>query len=211
MVVKRNSDQDLDEIDENVNDAPTTLYGYAKVRTRELLQSNLDSSVQFIWGRVFSTYGPLDSESWLIPSTIRKIMDGQRVPLTKGEQEWSYLHALDLGRALQSIVNDKRIVGIVNVGNSKTIKIYELIGLIADYMGNPNLLDFGSIPYRLDQVMKLSPMTTKLNESGWKPEVEIGEGLKSTIDWMRGNSNIDLSLLNGDKVSLQLPAYPFRK
>jgi len=198
-------------ITEEETDAPTTLYGAAKVDARKILQTNLSSRVQFIWSRIFSTYGPLDAETWLIPSTIHKILNGERVALTRGEQDWSFLHSWDLGCAFETMVEDNNIDGIVNVGNEETVKIAEVVKFIGDYMGKSDLLDFGSLPYRPDQVMRLAPVTRKLSNAGWLPRVGIRDGLENMVQWMSGNSSSPLKLSNGKALKLNLPSYGLRK
>ena len=198
-------------IAEDILDAPTTLYGKAKVEDREMLERNLNSDVRFVWGRIFSTYGPLDSNSWFIPGTINKILHRQKVALTWGEQEWSFLHAFDLGLALQTIILTDEISGVVNLGNPNTITISEVARFIGNYMGASELLDFGALPYREDQVMRLAPETRKLAEAGWHPQVEIWNGVSSLIDWMSGERHFELNLSNGKTFHFHLPIYDSKK
>ena len=198
-------------ITETEGDAPTTLYGHAKVEARKLLEANLSVDVRLIWSRIFSTYGPLDSDHWMIPSTIFKLLNGQRVPLTKGEQEWSFLHSYDLGRAFDQMVEVKAISGVVNVGNPDTVVISEVAQFIGEYLKLDSFLDFGVIPYRDDQVMKLDPITKKLCDAGWSPEVNLEDGISHLIDWMSGINQSRLRLKDGKSISLRLPSYLSRK
>lgn len=198
-------------ITETEGDAPTTLYGHAKVEARKLLEANLSVGTRLIWSRIFSTYGPLDSDHWMIPSTISKLLNGQRVPLTKGEQEWSFLHSYDLGRAFHQMVEVKAISGIVNVGNPDTIPISEVAQFIGKYLKLESFLDFGVVPYRNDQVMKLDPITKKLCDAGWSPEVNLEDGISHLIDWMSGTNPSQLRLKNGKGISFRLPSYLSRK
>lgn len=192
-------------INEKELDSPTTKYGLAKVEARRVLESNLDANVRFVWGRVFSTYGPLDSDSWLIPSTIRKLLSNQSVDLTKGEQEWSFLHAYDLGQAFKSIIENTQIQGVVNIGNPETITIFEGVQLIGSFLGKRELLNFGRIPYREDQVMKLAPTTEKLTKTGWTPRIELENGIAHLIGWMSGVNSIELKTTDAKSLDLSLP------
>lgn len=198
-------------IDEFESDAPTTEYGRAKVETRTLLERNLSKDVRFVWSRIFSTYGPLDSDDWLIPSSIIKLLNGKRVPLTKGEQEWSFLHSYDLGRAFETIIEVKEISGVVNVGDPNTVTISNVLLFIAEYLKLESLLDFGAIPYREDQVMKLAPITEKLCDAGWHPEVKLEDGIFHLINWMTGSNGAQLKLKSGKGLDLNLPTYISRK
>lgn len=167
-------------IEENHPNSPTTKYGEAKVIAHNYLRENIENHV---WFRIFSTYGAMDNSDWLIPMIFNKLKANERVPLTYGEQIWSYLHAYDLSQAMYKVLNSS-IKGAVNVGNPQTLTIKDAAVAAADYFGKRELLDFGHIPYREDQVMELKPITTKLSSVGWSPTVSFEEGIRHTYDWM---------------------------
>ena len=195
-----------DIIFETQGDAPTTLYGEAKVSARIIMQSHFaGSETRFVWARIFSTYGALDSNDWLIPSTIDTLLQGKRMPLTQGEQEWSYLHAYDLARAFQVLTENKTISGIVNVGNPETVRIHEVVAFIGDALERPDLLGFGDVSYRVDQVMKLAPACEKLTAAGWAPEIELSNGITHLINWMSFRSDMSLLRKSGSAIELHLP------
>lgn len=195
------------QITEECSGTPLTAYGRAKSEVREFLQTNLTAEVRFIWGRVFSSYGPLDSNSWFIPSTIMKILNMQKVQLTKGIQEWSFLHAYDLGCAIETLVQNNSVSGIVNIGNPNTIRIIDVAKFIESNIGRRGLLEFGAIPYSTNQVMKLAPVTKKLNEAGWTPMINIEDGLSHLIDWMSGKHHTNLVTRERRHLSFDLPSY----
>lgn len=198
------------EILETEKDAPTSFYGDAKTEIRKFLEAELDSNVRFVWGRVFSTYGPLDSGEWMIPSTISSLLEGRPAHLTKGEQEWSFLHAYDFARAICTLISQEQLSGIVNLGNSSTTQISQVANFIGESMKKVNLLDFDSLPYRTDQVMRLFPSTQKLQAFGWFPEIELENGISHLINWMSGTRNPDLIGLDGQVIPLNLPEYSQR-
>ena len=196
-----------DIIFETQGDAPTTLYGEAKVRARSTMQSHFSGSeTRFVWARIFSTYGALDSNDWLIPSTIEKLLQGKRMPLTQGEQEWSYLHAFDLASAFRTLAENESISGVVNVGNPETVRIHDVATFIGEALDRSDLLGFGDVPYRVDQVMKLAPACEKLTAAGWAPEIELTSGIKHLINWMSYRDDISLQRKSGSVLELYLPA-----
>lgn len=192
---------------ESQGDAPTTFYGEAKVSARKIMQSHFaGSETRFVWARIFSTYGALDSNDWLIPSTIETLLQGKRMPLTQGEQEWSYLHAFDLASAFRTLAENENISGVVNVGNPETVRIHDVAAFIGDALETPDLLGFGDVPYRVDQVMKLAPGCEKLTAAGWAPEIELTSGIKHLINWMSYRDDISLQRKSGSALELYLPA-----
>ena len=194
-------------ITEDLPDKPTTKYGAAKVEARIKAQEILSgSATRFVWMRIFSTYGPADADSWLIPQLIDALSMGVSMDLTKGEQEWSYLHAFDLARAFKAVIDEQKLSGIVNVGNPQTVQLKEAIQGIADQLNAPGLLNFGALPYRPDQVMKLEPACEKLTAIGWRPIVTFDSGIKQTIQWRRRMALDPLPCEDGQEVVFNLPS-----
>ena len=164
------------------------------------------SATRFAWLRIFSTYGPSDTDTWLIPQLIDTLTKGEVMDLTKGEQEWSYLHAFDLARAFEAVIENETMSGVINVGNPKTIILKDAIHIIADKLSAQHLLGFGNMDYRPDQVMKLEPACESLTAIGWKPIVSFENGSAQTIQWLRGITVDPLRCENGEVVAFKLPS-----
>ena len=193
-------------ITEDLPDNPTTEYGKAKVAARIAAQQVLEgSATRFAWLRIFSTYGPSDTDTWLIPQLIDTLTKGEVMALTKGEQEWSYLHAFDLARAFEAVIENPSMSGVINVGNPKTIILKNAIHIIADKLSANHLLGFGTMDYRPDQVMKLEPACESLTAIGWKPVVSFENGIAQTIQWRHREVVEPLHCEDGQEVIFNLP------
>ena len=194
------------DISERQIDRPSTLYGEAKLRSRHVIEELLrESGARFVWMRIFSTYGPLDEGSWLIPNLVDTLMANKRMKTTKGQQEWSYLHAYDLASAFNTAIINSKIVGTVNVGNPETVSISKVCLTIAKMLDRRELLDIGALEYREDQVMKLRPLCETLTQSGWLPEISFDEGIKQTIDWLQRKSLSPLPTMDGKSIDFKIP------
>lgn len=197
------------EISEATPDNPTTKYGEAKVQLRNLMSEQLvGSSARFVWMRIFSTYGPLDEGSWLIPDIVDSLLKNNKMQMTKGEQEWSYLHAFDLAMAFVTVIENLKISGIVNVGNPETISIHEVGTIIGKILRKQDLLEFGALEYRKDQVMKMQPKCETLTNAGWRPQISFDQGIKQTIDWLQRVDLSPISTQNGETLNFTLPIRP---
>ena len=182
--------------------APTTDYGRAKCEARDFLINHFrDSGTNFKWARIFSTYGAMDNGNWLIPNLVQSLNLEKPFPLTEGNQEWNYLHAFDAAEAFRilSLAGDP---GIYNIGHTKNSVIRDVCNEIASIMGkNHELLKFGDIPMRPDQVYKLWVSTSKLQNLGWQPKVNLSEGLTHTINWICKKKLSPISLNDGSEIN----------
>ncbi len=172
--------------DELNYDQPTTSYGRAKISLRLELEKIFEqSSTRFVWGRIFSAYGQLDNEVWLIPSLVNSLLSENEFSLTRGDQKWSYLHAFDFARAVESILLDFRIEGVVNIGHNKIKTIRDVAHYVAVSLGRESLLRIGDEPFREDQVFHLEPIIGKLSHASWSPIISLEDGLDGYISWKK--------------------------
>jgi nucleoside-diphosphate-sugar epimerase len=180
---------------------PTTEYGRAKRDAREhLINLFKNTGTNFKWARIFSTYGAMDNSDWLIPNLIRNLSENKPFPLTLGTQEWNYLHAYDAASAFKklAISGDS---GVYNIADIETRSIRGVCTEIANIMGkDPELLKFGEVPMRPDQVYKMDVSTKKLQGVGWKPAVSFTQGLTHTINSIINGTSMPLELKDGSLV-----------
>jgi UDP-glucose 4-epimerase len=180
-------------INEDEKDNPVSVYGQAKVELRQRLSSLFaNSDTRFVWGRVFSIYGPLDIGSGMLPSLIRTLQEGKVFKATNGDQMWSYLYASDFASAALRLINGTQYKYIVNIGNPELVQIGDVIKAVAQYMHRPELVSFGEVEIDSKQSQYLAPITTPLTNDMWKPQVAINEGIRRTVDWFQGNLGLPL-------------------
>lgn len=175
--------------------APATEYGRAKLEAgRMLLAAAASAGIDGVWGRVFSTYGPLDQPHWLLPKLAARLLRGERAELTAGTQRWSYLTGADAGRAIALLATAGS--GAYDIGSASAPPLRETIETFAAHFGGGELLDFGAIEQGADPVRHLQTDVGPLQELGWQERIPLSDGLAQTADWLKGRPVVD-SLLAG--------------
>jgi UDP-glucose 4-epimerase len=174
-------------IDESQPANPTTLYGVAKLTTGREAQALCESlGMRFAWLRLFSSYGPGDDPSWLIPYLALKLLAGERPTTTTGEQRWDYIYVGDVAAAIAATITSPDASGFFNLGSGTTSTIRAIIERIRDAIDPAAEVGFGEMPYRPDQVMHLEADITRLTAAtGWRPRMSLEEGLEKTVAWCR--------------------------
>lgn len=163
---------------------PTTLYGMAKLAAGSMAMHLAEErGLRAAWLRIFSTYGPKDADTWLIPSMIRNLRSGQHMALTACEQRWGFLHARDAAAAFRLAVTHVDARGIFNVGSPEAPPLRETVSRLRDLVDPGAALGFGELAYRPDQVMILAADVSRMLALGWKPEVPLDVGLRETVNW----------------------------
>lgn len=167
---------------------PENGYGMAKLCAGQMSRLECEKlGLDHIWPRVLSVYGPFDGENAMIPKVIRTLLAGQRPALTPGEQVWDYLYADDAGEALCRLAESGRSGAVYPLGSGKARPLREYVELLRDAIDPTLPLGFGEVPYGDGQVMHLEADITALwADTGYKPETDFREGIRQTIEHIRG-------------------------
>jgi nucleoside-diphosphate-sugar epimerase len=100
-----------------------------------------------------------------------------------GKQTRSFCYITDTVTGLMLLTaSDKAKGEVVNVGNSKEVTVLELAKKIKELTKSSSKLTFHPLPK--DDPKRRCPDSSKIEELiGWKPKVDLEEGLKKTITW----------------------------
>jgi CDP-glucose 4,6-dehydratase len=142
--------------------------------------------------RFANLYGGGDLNfSRLIPEAVSAVLDGRRpVIRSDGTPQRDFLYVEDAARAYLAIteaLDDGAARGeAFNAGGGEPHAVADVLRLIAEIAGadlEPDIRGSGNPEGEIDRQYvdsgKLREMT------GWKPEVDLPEGLRRTIEWYR--------------------------
>lgn len=170
---------------------PADAYGAVKTLTAHYLRNlAVKTSIAWYWIRVFSVFGEGDNPYWLIPSVINTLQKKESIQLTECNQEYDYMYIEDFSNQFMGVVQcpDNRS-GIYNLCGFEPVILRELLLKIADLTGVPHsLLQFGALPQRPGQSMRIKGDNTKFRECFYiKDDYNIGltNGLVKTIEYFR--------------------------
>ncbi|MBN2416165.1 SDR family oxidoreductase [bacterium] len=136
--------------------------------------------------RIFNTYGPRmrPEDGRAIPAFVPQALRND--PLTifgDGSQTRSFCFVTDLMdgiyRLLMSDITDP-----VNIGNPDERTILELAESILAISGSSSTLEFKELPLN-DPKVRQPDITLAREKLGWRPEVDLEEGLGITIEWFK--------------------------
>ncbi len=133
-------------------------------------------------------YGPFDDKTKFVSFIIDKFMSNDKaIDLTLGEQKRDFIYVDDVVNAFLYVIKNipKMQKGIYNfgIGTNQQIKIKDLVLLAKKVSKNTQTqLNFGAIPYRINEIMDSDINTTEIRKLGWKPEYSIEVGLEKMIN-----------------------------
>ena len=153
---------------------------YAEALTMAYLrQQGVDTAI----ARIFNTYGsrmrPNDGRA--IPTFLQQALTDK--PLTvfgDGSQTRSFCYVDDLIRGLV-LLAESGVHEPVNIGNPDEMSLIDMAKLVVELTDSRSEIVFEALPVDDPQVRQ--PDITRARDLlGWEPEIELRDGLKTTID-----------------------------
>jgi UDP-glucuronate decarboxylase len=139
-------------------------------------------------GRIFNTYGPVmrPDDGRVVSSFIIQALSGR--PLTvfgDGSQTRSFCYVDDLVDGLIRLMNSPHeVTGPINLGSPRELTMVELATKVIDLVGKGGRIEYGPRPQD-DPVQRRPNIDQAVQVLGWKPTVELDEGLSRTIAYFR--------------------------
>ncbi|MGD0794310.1 MAG: SDR family NAD(P)-dependent oxidoreductase [Dehalococcoidales bacterium] len=167
---------------------PVSPYSASKVATTMFCQMlHKTQGLPIVTLRPFLTYGPRQESRMLIPSLIQQTLRSEAFEMTGGEQtrEFNYIDDIVDG-FVRASVTPGAIGEIINIGNGLEHKVKDVVEAVLSLMNSSVKPKIGALNYRPGEAWHFYCDNTKARRIlGWEPRVNLGDGLKKTIDWYR--------------------------
>ena len=172
-------------------------YAIAKIAGVKLIESlNKQYKKKYISLMPTNLYGPYDNfdvnTSHVLPAMIKKFYDAKINKKSNSVVLWGtgkvyreFLHVDDLASAIIFCVENELKDNLYNVGYGKDISIYDLAKLIQNIVNKDcKIIWDNSMP---DGTPKKLMDSSKFNNLGWSPKIDLESGIKSTYEWFLNN------------------------
>lgn len=146
-----------------------------------------DEGIEYNWTHVSNFYGVRDQTNNFINFLIKNYLNGKTPTLTAGEQYTDFTYVSDVAKALIA-VGERGVAGstyYIGYGRPRPLKEFVLaVKNAVDPQLDPGLgrKEFLALPidYTKVDVEKLR------RETGFLPEISFEQGIRYTIDWIKG-------------------------
>lgn len=136
--------------------------------------------------RIFNTYGPRMNvtDGRVVSNFIVQALRGEDITVYgDGSQTRSFCYVDDLISGMVKMMeSEDGFTGPVNLGNPNEFTILELAEKVIELTGSSSKIVYKGLPQ--DDPQKRKPVAELAKEKlGWKPNVELDEGLKMTVGY----------------------------
>ncbi|MBT2730970.1 dTDP-glucose 4,6-dehydratase [Bacillus sp. ISL-75] len=137
--------------------------------------------------RCSNNYGPFHFPEKLIPLTISRLVNNQKVPVYgDGKNIRDWLHVHDHCAALDLVLHEGVTGEVYNIGGHNERTNLDVVKtIITTLEKSEEFIEF--VPDRLGHDKRYAIDPTKLEKLGWKPTYTFETGISQTIEWYLDN------------------------
>lgn len=130
---------------ENEPCSPSSVYGICKMKLcNEIINLCKQYHARFVWGRVFFCYGPGEDSYKLLTTAYQTFRRGGRFSCEKPENCLDYVFVEDVANYFVEFINNKEIDGIINIATGKQIRVFDLVNMLVNKIGEGELISSDS-------------------------------------------------------------------
>ena len=167
--------------------SPNNPYSASKASSDLLVKSYIHThQLPAMITRCSNNYGPYQHEEKLIPTIIRKAVNGEKIPIYgDGQQIRDWLYVEDHARAVKQVVENGTAGQVYNIGGGNEKTNLDLTKTILTHLGiSHDQIEF--IQDRKGHDRRYAIDASKLKEElGWVQATSFEKGIEKTIDWYR--------------------------
>jgi CDP-paratose synthetase len=168
--------------------ASTSDYAISKQQFSDwgrLLADRSDGKLKFVDIKLHQMYGPGDDPSKFVMYVLQTCRQNARdIRLTLGEQSRDFIYIDDVVEAFKTLITHLNLLDVnleLEIGSGEATSVRKFVEIAHGLLKSQTKLLFGAVPYRINEPMHLVAQISRMNQLGWKPQINIYEGLKKTI------------------------------
>ena len=183
IVVTGSMEEPTSEATHTIPSSPYAASKWAASAYARMFHALYDAPVTI--ARVFMVYGPGQRDlSKLIPYTILSLHQGKVPQFTSGHRQVDWIYVEDVVGGLLAMSAVPNVNGqTVDVGSGATRSIKEIVMRLVDIMQSNIQPEFGSIPDRPMEQVRVANIDQTVVQTGWRPEFDFSLGLQQTVEW----------------------------
>lgn len=175
---------------ENEPAEPNSYYAYTKWFATMFGQyCSRHQKLNIVTLRPYSVYGPYEEPTRLIPKLLTLGLHGRLPPLVSPNVARDFVYVDDFVEACLLAARKVRGDGkIYNVCSATQYSIRDIVELVREELGIQIKPRWGSMPNRSwDTNVWVGNNRLIKRELGWLPRTSLKEGLRKTVNWLRGD------------------------
>lgn len=163
------------------------IYGMGKHIAHCMCKSvAVEIGIELVWPMITNAYGVGELSPRFVNTTLRKIINGEKLEFTSGTQNYDFVYVTDVAKAFYLIAKHGKpfCEYMIGSGNAKPLKefIIEMVCACSD----DAVPHFGDVPFTgTNMPLSTFDISDTKRDCGFVPEVSFGEGTRMTMNWLK--------------------------
>ena len=173
---------------ENDLTEPNSYYAVAKTAQTMLCQYTAKSQTKpIVTFRLFSVYGPYEEPSRLVPTIIRRCLQGEPLEMANPLTARDFIFVEDVVEAFLNVQGLLGLSGeILNIGTGRQTTLKEIASTVLDVAGSSVDVHWHAIDDRCwDTSIWVGDVDNVQKILGWQAKTSLRDGLNQTMEWIK--------------------------
>ena len=163
------------------------IYGMGKHIAHCMCKSvAVDIGIELLWPMITNAYGVGELSPRFVNTTLRKIINGEKLEFTSGTQNYDFVYVSDVAKAFYLVAKNGKpfCEYMIGSGNAKPLKefIIEMVSACSD----DAVPHFGDVPFTgTNMPLSTFNIADIKNDCGFEPDVSFATGTRMTMDWLK--------------------------
>ncbi len=163
------------------------IYGMGKHIAHCMCKSvAVDIGIELLWPMITNAYGVGELSPRFVNTTLRKIINGEKLEFTSGTQNYDFVYVSDVAKAFYLVAKNGRpfCEYMIGSGNAKPLKefIIEMVSACSD----DAVPHFGDVPFTgTNMPLGTFSIADIKNDCGFTPDVSFATGTRMTMNWLK--------------------------
>lgn len=163
------------------------IYGMGKHIAHCMCKSvAVEIGIELLWPMITNAYGVGEMSPRFVNTTLRKIINGEKLEFTAGTQNYDFVYVSDVAKAFYLIAKNGKpfCEYMIGSGNAKPLRefILEMVGECAP----ETVPNFGDVPFTgTNMPLSTFDISDTKKDCGFEPEVSFAQGTRMTMDWLK--------------------------
>lgn len=170
-------------INEETRPEPVVAYGMAKL-SAEMLSRKLCEKygMKHIGLRIFSVYGPYDSDNILVSYAVDSFLKGEKAEFSAANNIWNFLYSSDAGEMIYRLGLPKVESGVYCVAGRHSVPLKNYINIIISQFPNPEY-EFAEENVSKPSVNLKVDVSKILETTDYYPKISFEDGIRKVIEY----------------------------
>lgn len=145
-----------------------------------------DIGIDLLWPMITNAYGVGELSPRFVNTSLRKIINGERLQFTAATQNYDFVYVTDVAKAFYLVAEKGKPFCEYMIGSGNARPLKEFIFEMVAACGHDSVPLFGDIPFTgTNMPLNTFSIDSIRNDCGFGIDVPFSDGTRMTMDWLK--------------------------